>query len=128
MDVGNKIKEHAAKQYGGGRGINPFKSSFSANRILPSSYLLWAGKRMVDYLLAKVHTTLGKVLDRLLQWSGRTNAKKKVSDRLLQRSGRTNAKKNSVGRHPTSERNGKIIMSDESNVGSERVNSGVSGS
>jgi len=47
---------------------------------------------LVDYLLAKVRTTWGK-----------------VSDRLLQRSGRTNAKKKSVGRHPTSEQNGKII-------------------
>ena len=37
--------------------INPFQSNFSANRILPSSYLLWAGKRLVDYLLAKVRTT-----------------------------------------------------------------------
>jgi hypothetical protein len=26
------------------RHINPFQSSFSANRILPSSYLFWAGK------------------------------------------------------------------------------------
>jgi len=76
--------------------FNPFQSNFSANRILPSSCLLWAGKRLVDYLLAKVRTTRGK-----------------VSDRLLQRSGRTNAKKQSVGRHPTSEQNGKIIMSDE---------------
>ena len=39
------------------RDINPFQSNFSANRILPSSYLLWAGKRLVDYLLAKVRTT-----------------------------------------------------------------------
>jgi hypothetical protein len=30
--------------------INPFQSNFSANRILPSSYLFWAGKRLVDYL------------------------------------------------------------------------------
>ena len=57
--------------------INPFQSNFSANCILPSSYLLWAGKRLVDYLLAKVRTTRGKVSDRLLQRSGRTNAKKK---------------------------------------------------
>jgi hypothetical protein len=28
--------------------INPFQSNFSANRILPSSYLFWAGKRLVD--------------------------------------------------------------------------------
>jgi hypothetical protein len=32
-------------------GFNPFKSNFSATRILPSSYLFWAGKRLVDYLL-----------------------------------------------------------------------------
>ena len=37
--------------------INPLQSNFCANRILPSSYLLWAGKRLVDCLLAKVHTT-----------------------------------------------------------------------
>jgi hypothetical protein len=29
--------------------INPFQSNFSAIRILPSSYLFWAGKRLVDY-------------------------------------------------------------------------------
>jgi hypothetical protein len=29
--------------------INPFQSNFSANRILPSSYLFWAVKRLVDY-------------------------------------------------------------------------------
>ena len=37
--------------------INPFQSNFSANHILRSSYLLWAGKRLVDYLLAEVRTT-----------------------------------------------------------------------
>jgi hypothetical protein len=31
--------------------INPFQFNFSATRILPSSYLFWAGKRLVDYLL-----------------------------------------------------------------------------
>jgi len=30
--------------------LNPFQSNFSANRILPSSNLFWAGKRLVDYL------------------------------------------------------------------------------
>jgi hypothetical protein len=30
--------------------INPFQSNFSATRILPSAYLFWAGKRLVDYL------------------------------------------------------------------------------
>jgi hypothetical protein len=30
--------------------INPFQSKFSATCILPSSYLFWAGKRLVDYL------------------------------------------------------------------------------
>jgi hypothetical protein len=30
--------------------INPFQSNFSANRTLPSSYLFWAVKRLVDYL------------------------------------------------------------------------------
>jgi hypothetical protein len=30
--------------------VNPFQSNFSANRILPSSYMFWAGKRLVDYL------------------------------------------------------------------------------
>jgi hypothetical protein len=29
---------------------NLFQSNFSANRILPSSYLFWEGKRLVDYL------------------------------------------------------------------------------
>jgi len=30
--------------------FNPFQSNFSANRMLPISYLFWAGKRLVDYL------------------------------------------------------------------------------
>jgi hypothetical protein len=30
--------------------INPFQSNFSTTHILPSSYLFWAGKRLVDYL------------------------------------------------------------------------------
>jgi hypothetical protein len=30
--------------------FNHFQSNFSANRILPSSYLFWAVKRLVDYL------------------------------------------------------------------------------
>jgi hypothetical protein len=30
--------------------INPLHSSFSPNRILSSSYLVWAVKRLVDYL------------------------------------------------------------------------------
>jgi hypothetical protein len=30
--------------------INSFQSNFSANRILPNSYLFWAVKRLVDYL------------------------------------------------------------------------------
>jgi hypothetical protein len=30
--------------------FNPFQSNFPTNRILPSSYLFWAVKRLVDYL------------------------------------------------------------------------------
>jgi hypothetical protein len=30
--------------------FNLFQSNFSANRILPSSYLFWVVKRLVDYL------------------------------------------------------------------------------
>jgi hypothetical protein len=30
--------------------FNPFQPNFSANRILPNSYLFWAVKRLVDYL------------------------------------------------------------------------------
>ena len=30
--------------------FNPFQSNFSANCILPSSYLFWVGKKLVDYL------------------------------------------------------------------------------
>jgi hypothetical protein len=30
--------------------FNPFQSNFSATRILPSSYLFWAWKRLVGYL------------------------------------------------------------------------------
>jgi hypothetical protein len=42
---------HKAKRRGkiwGRKGFNPFESSFSANRILPSSYLFWAEKRLMD--------------------------------------------------------------------------------
>jgi hypothetical protein len=30
--------------------LNPFQTNCSANRILPSSYLFWAVKRLVDYM------------------------------------------------------------------------------
>jgi hypothetical protein len=30
-------------------GLNPFQFNFSANRILSSTYLFWAVKRLVDY-------------------------------------------------------------------------------
>jgi hypothetical protein len=56
------------------------------------------------YLLAKVRTTWGK-----------------ASDRPRQRANKRN--KNRVGHLPTSEQNWKVILSDESDVGSERVNS-----
>jgi hypothetical protein len=92
--------------------FSPFQSNFSANRIIPSSHLFWAGKRLVDYfnyptvlkekqkeynlrcLLAKVCTTCGK-----------------ASDRIRQRANKCN--KNRFGRLPTSERDRKIIRSDE---------------
>ena len=50
--------------------------------------------------------------DRLLQWSGRTNEKKSV-EKAPTVEWVNKRKKKSVGPHPTSERNGKIIMSDE---------------
>jgi hypothetical protein len=31
--------------------LNPFQSNFSANRILPSSYLFWPGKSLVELLV-----------------------------------------------------------------------------
>jgi hypothetical protein len=31
-------------------GLNLFQLNFSATHILPSSYLFWAGKRLVNYL------------------------------------------------------------------------------
>jgi hypothetical protein len=34
----------------GSTHFNPFQSNFSTTRILPSSYLFWTGKRLVDYL------------------------------------------------------------------------------
>jgi hypothetical protein len=36
--------------YSGITKINPFQPNFSVTRILPSSYLFWAGKRLVGYL------------------------------------------------------------------------------
>ena len=82
---------------------------------LPTAYspaLIYCGRERGWWITRLKSVLHEEVSDRLLQRSGRTNAKKKVMDRLLQRSGRTNAKK-SVGRHPTSERNGKIMMSDK---------------
>jgi hypothetical protein len=38
--------------------LNPFQSNFSANRILPGSYLFWAVKRLVDYLYSNCPTVL----------------------------------------------------------------------
>jgi hypothetical protein len=39
------LRRHRLENY-----INAFQSNFSATRILPSSYLFWAGKRLVGYL------------------------------------------------------------------------------
>jgi hypothetical protein len=97
-------------------GVNPFQFNFSANRLLPSSYLFWVGRGLwitcnyptvlkeknmeirieynLLYLLAKVRTTWGK-----------------ASDRLRQRANKRN--NNRVGRLPTSERKRKIMLSDE---------------
>jgi hypothetical protein len=96
--------------------INPFQSNFSANRILPSSYLFWAGKRLVDYLfhltvLKEKNTEKQKKYNlRYLLAKVRTTWEK-ASDRLQQRANKRN--KNRVGRLPTSEQNRKIILSDE---------------
>jgi hypothetical protein len=104
--------------------INPFQSNFSANRILPSSYLFWAVKRLVDYLLlsysfkrekhGEIESTtcaicwLKSVLHeekrRTGSDSGRTNAAKTVSD---------------VFRHRS--RTGKLYCRTRSDVGSERA-------
>ena len=72
--------------------INPFQSNFSAN-LIPAEK---QKEYNLCYLLAKVRTTRGK-----------------ASNRLRQRTGRTNATKKHVGRHPTSVRKRKIIISDK---------------
>jgi len=90
--------------------INPFQSNFSANRILPSSYIpaiflqakprdiqrtitcshqnTWPAEKQKEYnlryLLAKVRTTRGKASDRLRQRSWRNE---NVSDIFRHRSG-----------------------------------------
>jgi hypothetical protein len=46
----NKFKEFFFNVHGSVHRNNPFQSNFSANRILPISYLFWAVKRLVDYL------------------------------------------------------------------------------
>jgi hypothetical protein len=38
--------------------INHFQSNFSANRILPSSYLFWVVKRLVDWITCNYPTVL----------------------------------------------------------------------
>jgi hypothetical protein len=45
LDIKRQIKDKMQN-----KNINPFQSNFPANRILPSSYLFWTGKRLVDYL------------------------------------------------------------------------------
>jgi hypothetical protein len=110
------------------QSINPFQSNFSATRILPSSYLFWAGKKLwitctyptvlkhvacretervqpalsVGYSV--VRTTWGKASDRLWQRSRRTNTTKNLSDVFWRRSG-----------------TGKSLCRTRSDVGSERV-------
>jgi hypothetical protein len=72
--------------------LNPFQSNFSATRILPNSYLFWAGKRLVDYL-----SVLHEEKRRTGSGSG---------------AGEHTQQKKRVGRLPTLERNRKIIMLD----------------
>jgi hypothetical protein len=85
--------------------INPFQSNFSATRILPCSYLFWAGKRLVDYL-SVVHEE--KRRDRLRQRSERTNTTKKTC-RTSSDIGAEQENHN-VGRGPTLDRKGLNIL------------------
>jgi hypothetical protein len=75
--------------------FNHFQSNFFATRILPCSYLFWAGKRLVDYLSV------------LHEEKRRTGSDSGAGEQTQQQ------KKKRVGRLPTLERNRKIIMSDE---------------
>jgi hypothetical protein len=73
--------------------FNPFQSNFSATRILPCSYLFWAGKSLVDYL---------SVLHEEKRRTGSDSG-----------AGQQTPQKKHVVRLPTLERNRNIIMSDE---------------
>jgi hypothetical protein len=45
-----QIPSRLAQKSHNNASLNPFQPNFSANRILPSSYLFWTVKRLVDYL------------------------------------------------------------------------------
>jgi hypothetical protein len=82
--------------------INPFQSNFSATRILPSSYLFWAGKRLVDYLSV------------LHEEKRRTGSDSGAGEQTLQKKCRTSSdikaeqENHNVGRRPTLDRKGLI--------------------
>jgi hypothetical protein len=82
---------------------------------LPTAYcpaLIYCGRERGWWITCWLKSVLHEEKCRTGSYSGAgEQTQKKVLDRLLQQSGRTNEKK-SVGRHLTSEQNGKI-MSDK---------------
>ena len=97
--------------------VDSRKLTLSSPIFLPTAYspaLIYCGWERGRWITCWLKSVLHEEKCRTGSYSGAgEQTQKKVSDRLLQRSGRTKAKKKSVGRHPTSERNGKTIMSDE---------------
>jgi hypothetical protein len=99
--------------------INPFQSNFSANRILPSSYLFWAVKRLVDYFLSYSFKRNRKSTTWTIRWL--TSVLHEEKRRTGSDSGRTNETKyvSGVFRHWSG--TGKSYCRKRFNVRSERV-------
>jgi hypothetical protein len=86
------------------RHVNPFQSNFSATRILPSSYLFWAGKRLVDSSSV------------LHEEKRRTGSDSGAGEQTRPKKCRTSSdigaeQENHVGRGPTLDRKGLICLS-----------------
>jgi hypothetical protein len=84
--------------------FNPFQSNFSATRILPSSYLFWAGKRLVDYLSV------------LHEEKHRTGSDSGAGEQTQQKKCRTSSdigaeqENHNVGQGPTLDRKGLMVF------------------
>jgi hypothetical protein len=75
--------------------FNPFQSNFSATHILPSSYLFWSGKRLVDYL------QLSYSFKREKQEHKEYNLRYLLAKSVIHEEKRREQQNHNVGRSPT---------------------------